>query len=61
MKFNGRRPKDLSFVVRIALQECFRSHFANCFRCLLYQVYIPEVAKYGSRFALYVNRAPPDF
>ena len=58
MKFNGRRPRDLNFVVCIALQECFRSHFAYCFRCILYQVYIPEVAKCSSRFAVYVNGHP---
>ena len=55
MAFNGRRLRDRNFV-RIALPECFRSHFVYCFRCFPHQVmYTLKVDYCGSRSAVYVN------
>ena len=42
MIFSGRRPREHDFFVRIALPECFHSHFVHCFRCLPHQLYIPS-------------------
>lgn len=48
MIFSGRKPRDHSFVVCIALPECFRSHFVYCFSCLPHQVvYTLEIALVG--------------
>ena len=55
MTFNGRRVRGRNFVVRIALPECFRSHFVYCFRCPHQVVYTLKIDYCGSRSAVYFN------